>query len=76
MDDVQTMLAEREKYRQEPECFIFSDKEGRVMTFGGLLMGMLAAREGTPGWHRGFILAEMLGIKPKPLYGYTGSLEH
>lgn len=76
MDDVQAILAEREKHRQEPEIFICSDKEGRMMIFGGLLIGMLAACEGTPGWSRGFILAERLGIKPKPMFGYSGSLEY
>lgn len=77
MTAIEPMRAEKEKHRHlEPEIFIYSSTQGRVMTFGGLLGGLAAAYEGEPGWYRGFILAELLGVKPKPLYGYQGSLDH
>jgi hypothetical protein len=46
----------------------------RVITFGGLLAGYLAAWEGTPDWNRAFELARALNIEIKPVHGFTGSL--
>lgn len=72
----QVMLDERKKYAaEEPTIKIYSSDGGRVMAFGGLLTGLIAAREGEPNWYRGFVLAEQLGVQIQPAYGYAGSLE-
>jgi len=51
-----------------------SDEATRVMIFGGLLSGMMAAKEGDPSWDRGFELARQLNVEVKPAFGFTGNV--
>lgn len=46
----------------------------RVIVFGGILNGKMAAYEGTPAWQEAFQLARQLGVEITRAYGYKGSL--
>jgi hypothetical protein len=51
------------------------ERNERVIAFGGLLSGMMAAKEGSPtGWKQAFELCRRLGLSIKPIYGYDGPL--
>jgi hypothetical protein len=46
----------------------------RVIAFGGLLTGLMAASEGTAAWEHAFELARRLNIEITPVFGFTGSM--
>ncbi len=47
----------------------------RVIVFSGLLLGMMAAYEGTESWDKAFELSERLNEKITALFSYKGSLD-
>lgn len=56
----------------KPEMHIYRSEGKRVITFGGMLTGMMAAWEGTPEWATAFALAKRLRVQITPAYGYSG----
>jgi hypothetical protein len=56
----------------KPELKMYTSGNVRVIVFGGVLSGMLAAYEHTPAWANAFALAKKLRVKITPAYGYAG----
>jgi hypothetical protein len=56
------------------EINMYSSNYSRVIVFGGILSGKMAAFEDTPAWAEAYELARRLGVEITPLYGYGGSL--
>lgn len=53
----------------------YTTREMRVIVFGGLLQGMIAAWEDDEkAWARAFELARRLGVEIKAAYNYSGPL--
>lgn len=56
------------------EIGMYQSDGKRVIVFGGLLAGKMAAWDGTPEWAAAFNLARELNVEIQPMFGYTGLL--